>query len=163
MKREAFSLIELSIAVILLGIMAMLTQNYYNTLTLSKNNAVSELRSHFQIITATILQCKELSGVMPVQVGGADASNTLLNTLECSTTPTYKLDGGKNSFIPSALDGFSEYRATKNASEFYFSTSADLNTINEEALKEMEDSYSSFQYELSQDATKIYLKFYLSK
>lgn len=142
--------------------MAVLTQNYYNTTTLAKNNTVAKLHSHFQIITATILQCKELSGVMPVQVGGADASNTLLNTLECSTTPTYNLDGGKNSFIPPALDGFSEYRATQSASEFYFSTSANLDTINEEALTQMQNSYSTSQYELSQDATTIYLKFYLS-
>ena len=143
--------------------MASLSINYYNTSTISKNNIKAELRSHFQIITSTILQCKELSGVMPLQVGGDEASDTLLNTLECNTTPTYKLDGGRNSFIPPALQGFSEYKATQSGSEFYFSTSANLNSFNEDVLRDMESSYSTNQYNLTQDATSIYLKFYLSR
>ncbi len=143
--------------------MALFAFNYLNTKTLSKENIKLELQSHFNIITATILQCKEYSNIMPIQSDGSEASNTLLNTLDCNTTTPYSLDGGKGSFIPLPLNDFTDYRATQNANEFYFSTTTTINSYNDEVLQELTSRYSTNQYELSSDATTTTLKFYLSR
>ncbi|MDA7818008.1 hypothetical protein N9A28_07445 [Sulfurimonas sp.] len=161
--RRALSLIELLIVISLAGIMTALMVNYLNTETLSKENIKLQLQSHFNIITATILQCKDLTNIMPLQNDGSTASSTLLSTLECNTTTPYALDGGKGSFIPPALTGFTEYTATQNSSEFYFSTSVDLNSYNDEVLQEIQTIYSANQYELTSDATTTSLNFYLSR
>jgi len=63
--KKAFSLIELLIVITLLGVMAILSFSYLNISTLSKQNIKTEFASHLNIITATILQCKDLSGSMP--------------------------------------------------------------------------------------------------
>jgi len=161
--RRAFSLIELLLAITLSGVMAFLSMSYYNTATLSKTVIQSQLLSQFDTISATIFQCKTLSNQFPLQVGGALASSTLLDTLECNTTIVYALDGGKNAFIPPPLKDFSAYRATQNASEFYFSTSTPIANRNDEVLQSLRSNFSSNQYELTHDATTAYLKFYLSR
>ncbi len=161
--KKAFSLLELLIVIALLGVMTILSVNYYNTTTISKNNTKAQLQSHFEIITAAILQCKELSGIMPIQNDASLASDTFLDSLECNTTTPYQLNGGRNGFIPPPPNGFSEYKATQNNNEFYFSTSTTLNSINDEVLIELNSTYSSQQYELISSGTTRYLKFYLSK
>jgi prepilin-type N-terminal cleavage/methylation domain-containing protein len=161
--RKAFSLIELLVAITLFGIMAILSVNYYNSSTIAKNNIKAELQSHFKIITATILQCKELSTMMPIQTDGSLASNVLLNSLECNTTNTYPLDGGRGGFIPKPLSGFSEYNATQDANSFYFSTQTDLNSLNDDVLDELNSVYSNEQYQLSIVDSKRHLNFYLYK
>ncbi len=161
--RKAFSLLELFVAITLAGVMALFAFNYLNTKTLSKENIKLELQSHFNIITATILQCKEYSNIMPIQSDGSEASNTLLNTLDCNTTTPYSLDGGKGSFIPPPLNNFTAYTATQNISEFYFSTTTTINSYNDEVLQELLSRYSINQYELTSDATTTTLKFYLSR
>jgi type II secretory pathway pseudopilin PulG len=161
--KKAFSILEVLITITLIGVMVILSVNYFNTSTISKTNIKSQLQSHFQIITASILQCKELSGIMPLQTSGLPASTTLLNTLECNTTTPYSLNGGRGSFIPSALSSFSEYTATQNANEFYFSTSTAMNSLNSEVLQDLNTTYSSKQYELSDNGTTITIKFYLSR
>jgi len=161
--RKAFSLIELLIVITLSGVMAILAFNYLNMETISKENIKLELQSHFNIITATILQCKEYSNIMPIQSNGSEASDTLLNTLDCNTSTPYSLDGGKGSFIPPPLNNFTAYTATQNASEFYFSTTTGINSYNDEVLQELQNSYSTSQYELTSNATTTTLKFYLSR
>ena len=142
--------------------MATLSINYYNTSTISKQNIKSELQSHLEIITATIFQCKELSNAMPIQDDGSLADDTLLNTLECNTTTTYKIDGQRGGFIPKALKDFSEYKATQNDNEFYFYTTTKLGSYNDDVLVELNSTYSSSQYELSDDGVDRTMKFYLS-
>ena len=161
--RKAFSLLELFAAIALSGVMAFFAFNYLNTETISKSNIKLKLQSHLNIISETIFQCKEYSNLMPVQSDGSEASDTLLRSLECDTSPRYPLDGGKGSFIPPPIKGFSEYRATQDASEFYFSTTALNNSYNDEVLQEMQANYSTAQYELSRDATTVTMKFYLSR
>lgn len=163
MVRKAFSLLELFLVIALSGAMIIIALNFIDTKTLSKEQIKTQLQSHFNIITATILQCKELSNMMPVQSGGALANNTLLDTLECNTTTPYALDGGKGSFIPKPLSDFTPYRATQNGDEFYFSTTAPVNSFSDEALQELQNGYSVNQYSLTHDATNAYLNFYISR
>lgn len=163
MIRKAFSLIELFLVIALSGAMIIIAFNFIDTQTLSKEQIKTQLQSHFNIITATILQCKELSNMMPLQNDGSSASNTLLNTLECNTTIPYALDGEKGGFIPAPLNNFTPYTATQNGDEFYFSTTAPINSFSAEALQELQSSYSTNQYSLTDDATTTYLNFYLSR
>lgn len=143
--------------------MAILSFNYLNISTLSRDNIKTKLTSHINIITATILYCKELSGTMPLQSDDNLANDTLLNTLKCNTTTPYQINGGKGSFIPEALVNFTPYKAKQTANEFYFSTTTEINTDNDFVLQELNTSYSTNQYELTHDATKAYLKFYISR
>ncbi len=161
--RKAFSLLELFAAIALSGVMALFAFNYLNTKTISKSNIKLKFQSHLNIISETILQCKEYSNLMPIQSDSSEASDTLLSELECDTSTPYPLDGGKGSFIPPPLDGFSAYRATQDASEFYFSTTALNNSYNDEVLQELEADYSTSQYELTHDMTTATIKFYLSR
>ena len=161
--RRAFSLLELLIVIALSGVMAILAFNYRDMTAISQENIKLELQSHFNIITATILQCKEYSGIMPIQSNGSEASATLLNSLDCNTTTPYSLDGGKGSFIPLPLNNFTAYTATQNASEFYFSTTTNINSYNDTVLQELQANYSVKQYELVSNATTTTLKFYLSR
>ncbi len=163
MIRKAFSLIELFLVIALSGAMIIIAFNFIDTKTLSKEQIKTQLQSHFNIISATILQCKELSNMMPLQNNGTPASNTLLDTLECNTTIPYALDGGKGGFIPKPLSDFTPYTATQNGDEFYFSTATATASFSGEALQELQSGYSVNQYELTNDATTTYLNFYLSR
>lgn len=161
--RKAFSLLELFLVITLMGVMIIFAFKYLDTETLSKEKIKTELTSHLNIITATILQCKELSNIMPTQNDGSLANNTLLNTLECNTTTPYLLDGGRGGFIPPPLNEFTPYRATQSGSEFYFSTATAIGSYNDEALQELQSSYSTSQYVLTHDATTAYVNFYISR
>ena len=150
-------------SVALLGATTIYTVSLINTEYVSIENIKLELKSHINIITATVLQCKEYSGIMPVQSDGSLASDTLLDSLECNTTTPYPLDGGKGSFIPSALSQFTPYKATQNGDEFYFSTSTKVDSYQYEVLQELNSTYSTQQYELDVNSTDASLKFYLSR
>lgn len=143
--------------------MAVLSFNYLNISTLSKENIKTKLQSQINLITATVFQCKEYSNSFPIQNGGLLANDSLLNSLECNTSTPYALDGGKNSFIPIPIAGFTSYTATQKGNEFYFSTSAELNSNNDEALKELNSTYSANQYELIYVETNATLNFYISR
>lgn len=161
--RKAFSLIELLITIALAGVMAMFTINFIDTTSLSKESIKTELQSHLNIITSAVFQCKELSNVMPIQSDGSPASSTLLNTLECNTSTVYQLDGGKGVFIPPALNGFTDYTATQSGTEFYITTTATINSRNDDVLQDLNSSYSANQYVLTYDATTAFLNFYISR
>lgn len=161
--RQAFSLLEIFMAIVLAGMMAYTASFYLDTKSITKQNIQTQLQSHFNIITSVILQCKEYSNVFPLQSDGSLANNTLLSSLECNTSTPYALDGGKGSFIPPALENFTPYRATQNGSEFYFSTTTALGSTNHDVLQELNDTYSPNQYVLTSDATTAYVKFYLSR
>ena len=161
--RRAFSLLESLAAVALTGAIALFSMTYINTKYVSQESIKLELQAHINLITSTILQCKEYSQIMPVQSDGSLASDTLLDSLECNTTTPYPLDGGKGSFIPSALSQFTPYKATQNGDEFYFSTSTKVDSYQYEALQELNSTYSTQQYELDVNSTDASLKFYLSR
>ena len=160
---KAFSLFELLIVIALSGVMAIFAFNYLNTTTLSVEGIKTKLNSHINLITASVFQCKEYSHIFPIDANGSYANNSLLDTLECNTSTPYPLDGGKGSFIPTPIEGFSEYKATQNTTEFYFSTTALIDSNNDTALQELNSTYSPNQYELTHDTTKAYLKFYISR
>ena len=143
--------------------MATLSISYYDTSTISKQNIKSELQSHLEIITATIFQCKELSGIMPIQNDGSLANDTKLNTLDCNTSNTYSIDGERGGFIPPPLHGFTVYKAKQDNNEFYIWTSAKLDTYNDDVLIELNSTYSNSQYKLSDDGTDRTMKFYFSR
>jgi prepilin-type N-terminal cleavage/methylation domain-containing protein len=161
--RKAFSMIELLIAITLMGVMTALAFNYMNIETISKENIKTEFQAQLNLVTATILQCKELSGAMPIDSNGSLANNTLLSSMDCNTTTPYALNGGHGGFIPSSMTGLSDFNATQNGSEFYISTSTDVNSRNYAALKDLNSTYSTQQYELTSNATTAYLNFYLSR
>ncbi len=143
--------------------MVVLFVNYFDMNTLSKQNTKSQFQSHLSIITATILQCKELSNIMPIQADGSLADATLLDTLECNTSTPYELDGDRGAFIPEPLRGFTNYKATQNTSAFYFTTTTELNSNNYKVLQELKDIYSTKQYQLTDDGSTATLNFYLSR
>lgn len=143
--------------------MAYTASFYLDIDAISKQNIKTQLQSHFNIITSVILQCKEYSNIFPVQSDGSLASTTLISTLDCNTTPTYALDGGKGSFIPPALENFTEYTATENGSDFYFTTTTTTGSTNDDVLLELNSTYSANQYELTDDGTTTTLNFYLSR
>jgi len=163
--RKAFSLIELLITVALAGAMAIFTfSSYIDTTTISKDHIKTQLQPHFNMLTASILQCKELSNAMPIDSNGSIlASDTLITSLDCNTSTPYSLDGGKGYFMPVTINGFTDYKATENATEFYISTTADIDSTNDEALQDLNSTYSTQQYVLTYDATTAYLKFYISR
>ena len=161
--RKGFSLVELLMTVALAGAMAIFTVSYIDTETLSRDAMKSQFQSQLNLISASILQCKELSNSMPIQDNGSLASSTLLNTLECNTSTPYKLDGGKGVFIPPPISGFTEFNATQVGSEFYITTSATLTSRNYDVLVDLNSTYSSKQYLLSDDTSTAILKFYFSR
>lgn len=161
--RKAFSLIELFVTIALVGAITFVVTNLINTRYLSIESIKLEFKSHLNLITATILQCKEFSGTMPLQSDGSLANGTLLDSLECNTTTTYPLDGGKGSFIPTPLNLFTSYKATQSGDEFYFSTTTEIDSYQYDALAELNTTYSPNQYELTDDGTTASVKFYLSR
>lgn len=162
--RKAFSLIELLITVALAGAMAIFISSFIDIDTLTKDNVKTQLQSHLNIISSSILQCKELSNAMPIDSNGSIlANNTPLNSLECNTTTPYSLDGGKGSFIPPSLSGFTSYTATESGDEFYISTTTPITSRNYDVLKDLNTTYSSQQYVLTDDTTTATLNFYLSR
>ena len=154
-------MIELLATITLMGVMTAFALNYMDIETSSKENIKTKFQAQLNLVTATIFQCKELSNAMPIDANGSLASNSTLNSMECNTTTPYKLNGGHGGFIPTAVTGFSEFSATQTGSEFYISTSVEINSSNDEVLQELNSSYSTNQYEYN--TTTAILKFYLSR
>jgi prepilin-type N-terminal cleavage/methylation domain-containing protein len=161
--RKAFSLIELLITVALAGAMAIFISSFIDIDTLNKDNLKSQFQANLNIISSAILQCKEFSLIMPIQTDGSLADDTLLNTLECNTSTPYPLDGGHGAFIPPPLQDFTAYTATQNVDEFYITTTAPLNTMAYEVMLDLNTTYSTQQYQLSDDSTTATLNFYFSR
>lgn len=155
--KKAFSLLELLLAIALSGAMAYFAISYINYTTQSRQKIKTEFLNQLNLISASIFQCKILSNQFPVKETSALANDTLVSDLECNTTTPYDLDGGKNSFIPKTLSGFSPFRATQNANEFYFSTSTTVGTLQDEVLKELNSTFSANQYEYTNGSIKFYL------
>ncbi|MDF1881472.1 hypothetical protein JHD50_09190 [Sulfurimonas sp. MAG313] len=161
--KQAFSLLELFITITLFGVMAIFISSFIDVTHITKSNVKTQLQAHFNAITSSILYCQSLTNSFPIQNDGSLANNTLLSILECNTSTPYLLDGGKGSFVPPALTGMTEYTATEIGTEFYFLTTASVDSLNDEALTELNASYSANQYVLTSDATTTTLKFYLSR
>ena len=160
--RKAFSILELLIAIALAGAMAIFTFNVIDINTITKDATKAELQSDLNLITSAVLQCKELSSMMPIENNGSIANDTNLSDLDCNTSTTYSLDGGRGYFMPTTLTGFTIYQATQNGDEFYISTTAEKDSKYDEILQELNTTYSTQQYVLTYTTTAN-LKFYISR
>lgn len=163
MQKKAFTLLELSITVILTGLLATLGYYYVSTTSLKRSQYKTTLQSHFNLIESMVFQCKSLSEQMPNQIGGANALDTNLTLLECNTSTPYLLNGGRNGFVPVPPTGFTAYTATEVGTAFYITTTADNNSTQDEALQKLAVNYTSTQAELNHSATTATFKFYLSR
>ena len=164
MQRSAFTQIEIAMTVFLAGLMGALTYYYINLSTLNRSQYKSALQSHFNLIESMVFQCKSLSEQFPKELNSStNASDTLLTELECNTSTPYSLNGGKNGFIPLPPTGFAPYKATETGSVFYVMTSADNNSTQDDALKDLILNYTSQQASLDHNATSAIFKFYLSR
>ena len=161
--RKAFSIIELFFAIALAGAMAIFTATFFDITAIFKETTKSKFQSDLNLITTAVLQCKELSTIMPIESNGSLANDSNLSDLECNTSTPYALDGGRGYFIPPAPTGFTKYKATQNADEFYIATTAGINTNADDVLKDLNTTYSAQQYVLTHDATTAYLNFYISR
>lgn len=161
--RKAFSLIEVLVAVALAGAIAFFTISYIDAASLSKESIKTELKAQFNLITSIVLRCKELSNSMPTQTNETLANATALNTLQCNTSPAYAIDGGQGAFIPVVPKGFTPYIATQSGNTFFITTTAKVDSRNYEVLQDLNTSYSTNQYVLTDDTTTATLNFYISR
>ncbi|MDO9056441.1 MAG: hypothetical protein Q7U69_07805 [Sulfuricurvum sp.] len=164
MQRSAFTQIEIALSVFLAGLMGALTYYYINLSSLNRSQYKSALQSHFNLIESMVFQCKSLSEQFPKELDSStNASNTLLTELECNTSIPYSLNGGRNGFIPLPPTGFTPYKATESGSIFFIATSADNNSTQDDALKNLILNYTPQQASLEHNATSAIFKFYLSR
>lgn len=163
MKKKAFTIVELAMAVFLAGVMGALGYYYINTSSLKRSQYKTTLQSQINLIESMVFQCKNLSEQMPNQVGGADALDTNLTNLECNTSTPYAFNGGRNGFVPVPPTGYTAYTATETGSTFYITTTADNNSTQDEAFKKLILNYTSQQADLNHSATTATFKFYLSR
>lgn len=164
MQRNAFTQIEIALSVFLAGLMGALTYYYINLSSLNRSQYKSTLQSHFNLIESMVFQCKSLSEQFPKELDSStNASNTLLTELECNTSIPYSLNGGRNGFIPLPPTGFTPYKATESGSIFFITTSADNNSTQDDALKNLILNYTPQQASLEHNATSAIFKFYLSR
>lgn len=164
MQRNAFTQIEIALSVFLAGLMGALTYYYINLSSLNRSQYKSTLQSHFNLIESMVFQCKSLSEQFPKELDSStNASNTLLTELECNTSIPYSLNGGRNGFIPLPPTGFTPYKATESGSIFFIATSADNNSTQDDALKNLILNYTPQQASLEHNATSAIFKFYLSR
>lgn len=163
MQKKAFTLVELAMAVFLAGVMGAVGYYYINTSSLKRSQYKTAVQSQINLIESMVFQCKSLSEQMPNQVGGADASDTNLTSLECNTSTPYQLDGGRNGFVPNPPVGFTAYTATETGTAFYITTTAENNSTQDKALINLALNYTSTQATLDHNATSATFKFYLSR
>lgn len=164
MQRNAFTQIEIALSVFLAGLMGALTYYYINLSSLNRSQYKSALQSHFNLIESMVFQCKSLSEQFPKELDSStNASNTLLTELECNTSIPYSLNGGRNGFIPLPPTGFTPYKATESGSIFFITTSADNNSTQDDALKNLILNYTPQQASLEHNTTSAIFKFYLSR
>lgn len=164
MPRKAFTLVELAITIFLAGLLGSLGYFYLNTSTIKRSQYKTAVQSHVNLIESMVFQCKGLSEQFPKELNtSSKASNTLLTELECNTSTPYAFDGGKNGFVPLPPTGFTPYRATESGSAFYIVTTAEKNSIQDEALQKLIVNYTSTQAVLEHNATSATFKIYLSR
>lgn len=162
-QQKAFTLIEVLLTIFLVGVISILGFYYLNTTHLKQAEYKTTLQSHFNLIESMVFQCKNLSEQMPKKIGGTNASDTNLSSLECNTSIPYNFDGGRNGFVPIPPAGFSPYTATESGTVFYIMTTADNNSTQDEALKSLILNYTSTQATLDHNVTSASFKFYLSR
>lgn len=164
MLRKAFTLVELAITVFLAGLLGSMGYFYFNTSTIKRTQYKTAVQSHINLIESMVFQCKGLSEQFPKELNtSTNASNTLLTELECNTSTPYLFDGGKNGFVPLPPAGFTPYRATESGSVFYIVTTAEKDSIQDEALQKLILNYTSTQAVLEHNTTSTTFKFYLSR
>lgn len=161
--KKAFTLIEIALTVFLAGVISAVGYFYLNTNSLKRSKYKTSIQSQINLIESMVFQCKSLSEQMPNQVGGADASDTNLTSLECNTSTPYQFDGGRNGFVPVPPNGFTAYTATETGTAFYITTTAENNSTQDEALISLALNYTTNQAELNHSATTATFKFYLSR
>lgn len=163
MKRQAFTIIEVAVAIFLAGLIGAVGYFYLNISYLKHSQYKTTLQSQINHIEAMVFQCKNLSEQMPNQSGGADALNTPLETLECNTSTPYSFDGSRYSFVPIPPAGFTPYTATESGSDFFITTTTENNTTQDEALKSLIPLFTPTQANLNHNATHATFSFYLSR
>lgn len=164
MNLKAFTLIELAVTIFLAGVLGSIGFFYLNTSNLKKSQYKSTLQSHIYLIESMVFQCKMLSETFPRDINTSSIpSNTLLTNLECNTSIPYSLNGGKNGFVPIPPTGFMPYKATESGNIFYITTSAEKNSLQDDALKKLIVNYTSTQATLEYNSTSAIFKFYLSR
>lgn len=164
MSRKAFTLVELAITIFLAALLGSMGYFYLNTSTIKRTQYKTAVQSQINLIESMVFQCKSLSEQFPKELNTTtNASNTLLTDLECNTSTPYSFDGGKNGFVPLPPTGFTPYRATESGSQFYILTTADKNSIQDEALQKLILNYTSTQAVLEHNSTSATFKFYLSR
>jgi len=163
MNKKAFTLIEVLLTIFLVGVMSTLGFYYLNTTHLKQAEYKTTLQSQFNLIESMVFQCKSLSEQMPNQIGGANASDTNLSSLECNTSTPYNFNGGRNGFVPIPPAGFTSYTATESGTVFYIMTTAENNSSQDEALKSLILNYTSTQATLDHNTTSASFKIYLSR
>ncbi|MDP3300779.1 MAG: prepilin-type N-terminal cleavage/methylation domain-containing protein [Sulfuricurvum sp.] len=163
-SKKAFTLIEVTLTIFLVGVISALSYFYLNTDTLKRSQYKTAIQSHANLIEAMVFQCKNLSEQFPEDLNTTSlANNTLLTALECNTSTPYNLDGGRNGFVPVPPTGFSAYTATESGSTFYITTTAENNSTQDKALISLALNYTSTQATLDHNATSATFKFYLSR
>lgn len=163
MHKKAFTLIELALAILLAGVMVTVGYYYLNLSSMRSSHYKSAILSDVNLIESMVFQCKSLSEQMPQQIGGADALDTNLTQLECNTSTPYSFNGGKNGFVPVPPAGFTPFTATETGSIFYITTTADNNSTQDQALKDLIVNYTALQATLDHNTTSATFKFYLSR
>lgn len=164
MQRNAFTLIEITITVFLIGLMGSLAYFYIKVSKVNEIRYKTTLQSQINLVESMIFQCKHLSEQFPKELDSSSlASNTLLTELECNTSTPYDLDGGRNGFVPVPPSGFGAYKALESGNTFYILTTAENNSTEDNALKSLVVDYTSQQASLEHNATSAIFKFYLSR
>lgn len=164
MSRKAFTLVELAITIFLAALLGSMGYFYLNTSTIKRSQYRTAVQSQVNLIESMVFQCKSLSEQFPKELNtSTNASNTLLTELECNTSTPYSFDGGKNGFVPLPPTGFTPYRATESGSTFYIVTTAEKNSIQDEALQKLIVNYTSTQAVLEHNVTSATFKFYLAR
>lgn len=163
MQKKAFTLVEVILTIILVGVISALGYFYLDINSLKRSQYKTAVQSQINLIESMVFQCKSLSEQMPNQVGGTNASDTNLTSLECNTSTPYAFDGGRNGFVPIPPTGFTAYTATEAGTVFYITTTAENNSTQDEALVSLVLNYTSTQASLDHNATSATFKFYLSR
>lgn len=162
-SKKAFTLLEVTLTIFLVGVISALSYFYLNTDSLKRSQYKTAIQSHINLIESMVFQCKNLSEQMPNQASGANALDTNLTLLECNTSVPYKFDGGRNGFVPIPPTGFTAYTATETGTAFYITTTAENNSTQDEALISLALNYTSTQASLDHNATSATFKLYLSR
>lgn len=160
---KGFTFFEAILAIALMGAIGLFGYSYLNSSTLYDIQSKSSLQTHIALLQSMILECKTLSEKMPKQSDGTDTSATLISQTVCQTSPSYNLDGGRNTFVPKSPAGFDSYTATESGGAFYITLSAASNTRYAEMLTSLSKSYTATQATLHENGGKTFLDIYIQR